>query len=191
VGSPELPGRPLRARRGRTPRRMRCDLALLRSQHCCLQVVCYPGHPKIVISWLHPHGSHARAPTLRPCRCRHRRKARYRPAGLGSGRTGFAPAGRLIPISDSHRLLSFQGTGIARSHQTPSFIIFPPSRPSRRTIGVRPPHFSFSHRLARHDLRHRRGLLQLRRPHRARNQQRAPEPVRGGLPGWAAVSSCA
>jgi len=72
------------------------------------------------ISWLHPHGSHARAPTLRPCRCRHRRKARYRPAGLGFGRAGFAPAGRLIPISDSHRLLSFQGTGIARSHQTPT-----------------------------------------------------------------------
>ena len=37
---------------------------------------------------------------------------------LGFGRTGFAPAGRLIQISRSYRLLLFHWTGIARSHQT-------------------------------------------------------------------------
>lgn len=39
-------------------------------------------------------GPLARAPTLRLLRCRTRRKAHFRPAGLSFGRAGFAPAGR-------------------------------------------------------------------------------------------------
>jgi hypothetical protein len=48
TGSPELPGRPLLARHGRTPRRMRRDLARIWSLRCCLQVVCDLGHPGLV-----------------------------------------------------------------------------------------------------------------------------------------------
>lgn len=43
-------------------------------------------------------GSHAHLPTHQPARYRTRCKARYRPAGLGFGRAGFAPAGRLFRL---------------------------------------------------------------------------------------------
>jgi len=51
------------------------------------------------------HGPHARAPTLRRLRCRGRRKARFRLGGLTLGRTGFAPARRLLEsfVKLSHR----------------------------------------------------------------------------------------
>lgn len=45
------------------------------------------------------HGPHARVPTLRRCRYRHRRKAHYRLDGLTLGRTGFAPVRRLFEVS--------------------------------------------------------------------------------------------
>jgi len=71
-----------------------------------------------IISWPQPHGSCARAPTHRRHRYLCRRKARFRSAGRGFDRTGFSPAGRLLRISRSYRLLPSQRTDIARSHRS-------------------------------------------------------------------------
>jgi hypothetical protein len=53
-----------------------------------------PSAPGMAFSWLHPHGPHARVPTLRRWRYRRRRQARYRPERAHPGQAGFAPAGR-------------------------------------------------------------------------------------------------
>ena len=52
------------------------------------------GFPGRTISGLHTRGSLARLPTHQPSHCWLDCKADYRPAGLGFGRAGFAPAGR-------------------------------------------------------------------------------------------------
>ena len=52
------------------------------------------GTREMTFSGLCRRGPHARSPTHRRRRCRRRRKGRCRLAGLGLGRTGFAPAGR-------------------------------------------------------------------------------------------------
>ena len=63
-----------------------------------------PWAPGIMsISRLHSHGSHPRMPTYRRRGCPRRRKACFRPAGLRFGRAGFAPAGRILRISERYR----------------------------------------------------------------------------------------
>ena len=52
------------------------------------------GFPGRTISGLHTRGSLVRLPTHQPSHCWLDCKADYRPAGLGFGRAGFAPAGR-------------------------------------------------------------------------------------------------
>lgn len=51
------------------------------------------------ITKLHSHGSHSRVPTYRCGSYLPPRKARFRPAGLRFGRTGFAPVGQILRIS--------------------------------------------------------------------------------------------
>lgn len=92
--------------RSRTPRRLHWlldpfdsvgDSAAAFQRHEAL------GTGMSVISRLHSHGPHLRVPTYRRRGCPRRRKAHYRPAGLGFGRTGFAPAGRELRILESRR----------------------------------------------------------------------------------------
>ena len=66
-----------------------------RRRPCCLRWLKGPSAPGIsALSRPLSRSPHVCAPThRRPC-CHGRRKARYRPAGLGFGRAGFAPAGR-------------------------------------------------------------------------------------------------
>src|SRR2546421_11955930 len=52
------------------------------------------GFPGRTISGLHTRGSLVRLPTHQSSHCWLACKADYRPAGLGFGRAGFAPAGR-------------------------------------------------------------------------------------------------
>ena len=52
------------------------------------------GFPGRTISGLHPRGPLVRLPTHQSRHYWRNCKANYRPAGLGFGRTGFAPAGR-------------------------------------------------------------------------------------------------
>src|SRR4029453_9419420 len=93
-GPPRLLGRPLAPRRGPRPRpsapppRPINGVALLPS---CQSKLWALG--KARIAGLSSHGSFARVPTPRRGRYRPRRQARYRPARLGFGRTGIAPAG--------------------------------------------------------------------------------------------------
>ena len=71
------------------------------------------GHRKCIFGTVSIHGPRAHAPTHRRCRYRHRRKARYRPAGLGVGRAG------LIPLGDQPNFQSsspFLRTSSAWSH---------------------------------------------------------------------------
>jgi len=112
-GPPGLLGRPLRARRGRTPRRIRPFLAPTplrgdpRKGRRRLQEKKNPRHPE----W---HSFRGRSPTAHTL-------ARLRFAGpvaetvarlatgsggLTPGRAGFAPAGRHIEVSQSHRSTS-------------------------------------------------------------------------------------
>jgi hypothetical protein len=60
-------------------------------------------------------GSHAHVPTHQPARYRTSCKVRYRPAGLGFGRAGFAPAGRLFRLFFGYHLPWSRRTSIARS----------------------------------------------------------------------------
>ena len=95
-GSPRLLGRPLRACRGQAPRRVRRSLALAAGSAVAFRLVQPLGtRDPVIFSRLHtrrPTRSRAYASpsTVAGDRC----KARYRPAGLGLGRAGFAPAGR-------------------------------------------------------------------------------------------------
>ena len=100
-GPPGLLGRPLRACRDATPRRMRPLLAPtplrgdLRRGHCCLQVKESPGHPG-------SHSFRGHLPTARTLAClRIARLVTETGARLTTGsdgltpsRAGFAPAGR-------------------------------------------------------------------------------------------------
>lgn len=62
---------------------------------CCLQEGQTPGHPgEASFRGRLPHGSAACLPTHPPGCCHPNGKASYRPAGLGVGRAGLAPAGR-------------------------------------------------------------------------------------------------
>src|SRR6266567_2671388 len=58
------------------------------------------------ISELARRGPHPRLPTHRRSRCRDRRKADYRPAGLSIDRTGIAPAGRQTEFRSIFRVIS-------------------------------------------------------------------------------------
>jgi hypothetical protein len=106
-GSPRLLDRPLRACRGRTPRRVRRSLAHCRSRRHGLPATTGLGHTGIRFRF-------------RSCIPTAHTFARLRfnghvtvtaarlatdPDGLSPGRTGFAPAGRLFRISRGH--LSF------------------------------------------------------------------------------------
>ncbi len=63
--------------------------------NCCLQGWQTPGHPEAQsFRGRIPHGSTARLPTHQPGSCLPDCKADCRPAGLGFGRAGLAPAGR-------------------------------------------------------------------------------------------------
>ena len=79
------------------------------------------GFPVGTISGLHSHGPRARLPTHQPPRCRDGCKAGYRPAGLGFGRAGFAPAGQLLRISWNDRIIPSFRTSIAWSHPPNGF----------------------------------------------------------------------
>jgi hypothetical protein len=59
------------------------------------------GFPGRTISGLHSHGPRVRLPTHQPARRHVGCKAGYRPAGLGFGRAGFAPAGRQTEFRES------------------------------------------------------------------------------------------
>ena len=122
-GPPRFLGRPLRARRGRTPRRIRPFLAPTplrgdpRKGRRRLQVIQNPGHPE----WHSfrgriPHGSHARVPTLRRPRCRGRRKARYRLGRAHPWPGGFRTRWTTNEVSWSHRTLHSPSTRRAWSH---------------------------------------------------------------------------
>ena len=84
-GSPRCLGHPLRACRGRPPRRVRPPLAHSRCSRCCLQDFQSPGHPeKYLLSRLH---------SPRPTRSR----AYASPSPLPSPAQGSLPAGRAHP----------------------------------------------------------------------------------------------
>jgi len=99
AGSPGFPGCPLRACRGRTPRRSPCPLA-----RCAVAELLPSGKstpwalPELSFRWLHSRGPHARPPTHQQRRYRSCCKAGYQPAGLSFDWAGFAPAGQLIRI---------------------------------------------------------------------------------------------
>lgn len=66
-----------------------------RRRPCCLLWWKGPSAPGIsALSRPLSRSPHVCSPTHRPPCCHGRRKDRYRPAGLGFGRAGFAPAGR-------------------------------------------------------------------------------------------------
>jgi hypothetical protein len=68
---------------------------------CCLQECQTPGHPgSQCFRGRLPHGSTACLPTHQPGCCHPDCKADYRPAGLGFGRAGLAPAGRLTEFAE-------------------------------------------------------------------------------------------
>src|SRR3984957_18758998 len=96
--------------RSRPPRREKPRLALFRRSSCCLQGRETPGLPEWSISRLRSHGPPLHLSTHQPPGCPSGCKTGSRPAGLGFGRTGFAPAGERT---------EFQGV-IARllSHRT-------------------------------------------------------------------------
>ena len=79
-GPPRFLGRPLRACRGRTPRRIPSSpRPSKRRGRRRLQAIQNPGHPgRHKFRGRKRHGPHARVPTLRRPRCRDRRQARYR-----------------------------------------------------------------------------------------------------------------
>ncbi len=93
LGPPRLLGRPLHTCRRQTPR----PDPLRPTRH-----IASVSSSATTMAWTsgiedfgaESSGPHARAPTHRKCCCCHRRKARYRPAGLCFGRVGFAPTGR-------------------------------------------------------------------------------------------------
>ena len=122
-GPPGLLGRPLRARHGQTPRRTRCLLAPTprrgdpRRQRHRLHGKQNAGHPEC-------HSFRGRAPMAHTLACLRfaglvtETVARLATdsGGLTPGRAGFAPAGRQIEISWSHRFLQSQSTSRAWSH---------------------------------------------------------------------------
>ena len=107
-GPPRCLDRPLRACRGRTPRRVRASPrphCISRGGRSCLQAFLHPGHPGLhSFRGCISHGTHARVPPLRRSRYRDRRQARYRPGGLTPGRAGFAPAGRYTKFHQVTRI---------------------------------------------------------------------------------------
>lgn len=117
-GSPRCLGRPLCARRGHLPRRVRAALAHIESSRFRLQVADTPWAPGIFLYF-------------RGCIAAARHLARLRidglvtsPAarlttdliGLHLDRAGFAPAGRRIRISGAYRYLLPFETSLAWSH---------------------------------------------------------------------------
>ena len=90
----------LSTRRGRTPRRLRYPLDRHASSATAFQHNDALGTGIMEITRLHSHGSHSRVPTHQRDSYLPRCKARYRPAGLRFDRTGFAPAGWVIQISE-------------------------------------------------------------------------------------------
>ncbi len=109
-GPPGLLGRPLRACRGATPRRMRPLLAPtslregLRRDRLRLQEIQTPGHPERYSFRGHVPTAHTLA-CLRFAGLVTETVARLATGsgGLNPGRAGFAPAGRRIEVSWSHR----------------------------------------------------------------------------------------
>jgi hypothetical protein len=81
-GPPRFLGRPLRACRGRSPRRWRRRLALIGDAAAAFRAVDPLGHQNYKFSRLLSPGPPARVPSHRRPRYRDRRQARYRPAGL-------------------------------------------------------------------------------------------------------------
>ncbi len=122
-GPPGFLGRPLRARHGRTPRRIRPLLAPTslredpRRGRRCLQGKQNPRHPE-------RHSFRGRNPTAHTLACLRfagpvaETVARLTTGsgGLTPGRAGFAPAGRRIEVSWSHRSLPSPSTSRAWSH---------------------------------------------------------------------------
>ena len=117
-GPPRFLGRPLRACRGRTPRRIQPLLAHnQRRGRRRLQGKQNPGHP----GWHRfrgrkPHGPHARVPTLRRPRCQDRRQARYRLGRAHPWPDGLRTRWTTNEVSWSHRSLHSPSTSSAWSH---------------------------------------------------------------------------
>ncbi len=107
-GPPRLLDRPLATCRGHLPRRMRRLLAHVAGGAAAFRLTDALDIRNRTISRLVSHGPRPRVPTHRRRRCRRRRKAHYRPAGLSLGRTGFAPAGRFTEFPKSPLFLSDQ-----------------------------------------------------------------------------------
>ena len=106
-GSPRCLGHPLRACRGRPPRRVRPPLAHSRCSRCCLQDIQSPGHPeKYLLSRLH-------AP--RPTRSR----AYASPSPLPSPAQGSLPAGRAHPWPGGFRTRWMTKRGFMGSSHPP------------------------------------------------------------------------
>jgi len=120
-GSPRLLGRPLHARRCQgTP-----SDALALSPYIEGSATAFMKRVSLGIGdqetfEVARRGSHARVPTHQRRRCRRRCKAGYRPAGLGFSRAGFAPAGRLLRILTTYRILVSFRTSMAWSLPRPS-----------------------------------------------------------------------
>jgi len=78
----------------RKPRRSPRHLTLWRWRRCCLQVDRNPGQAAFHFFGARLPRLTRSLPTHRRTGCPLRRKARFRPAGLGFDRAGFEPAGR-------------------------------------------------------------------------------------------------
>ena len=105
-GPPRCLDRPLRACRGRTPRRVRASPrppCISRGGRSCLQARQHPGHPGLhSFRGCISHGPHARVPTLRRSRYRDRRQARYRPGRAHPWPGGICTRWTMNEVSSSH-----------------------------------------------------------------------------------------
>ena len=117
-GPPRFLDRPLRACRGRTPRRIRSPpRPSKRRGRRHLQAIQHPGHPgSHRFRGRKPHGPHARVPTLRRPRCRDRRQARYRLGRAHPWPDGLRTRWTTNEVSWSHRILHSPSTSSAWSH---------------------------------------------------------------------------